>query len=319
MATIIQLKRGKIASWQAWEASGTGNRLAIGEVGLLLNDDGSGEIIDRRTGDGAKAWANLPRDVVYWDQIATPANGTDELDAAQVQITSLVAALPQEKVYGLAASLALKSNLANPTFTGIPRADTAPTGTNGTQLATTAFVKAARIKPSWAALSGADSEILDKPNLTLKADLTSPTFSGIPTAPTAVTGTSNLQLATTAFVQAAKTKPDWNATIGAINEILNRPANATVYVAGLMSPADKTKLDSLGTGYLSVDWAAPTGSYNSIANKPDLSLNAQLISPAFTGVPTAPTAPTGTNGTQLATTAFVKSLLGTIDGGNATT
>lgn len=30
--------------------------------------------------------------------------------------------------------------LANPTFTGIPRADTAPVGTNSTQLATTAFV-----------------------------------------------------------------------------------------------------------------------------------------------------------------------------------
>ncbi len=49
---------------------------------------------------------------------------------------------------------------------------------------------------------------------------------------------------------------------------------------------------------------------------------APLDSPAFTGTPTAPTATVGTNTTQIATTAFVKSLLTgtitvTIDGGGA--
>ena len=42
-----------------------------------------------------------------------------------------------------AALFALKANLASPTFTGTPKAPTAAAGTNSTQVATTAFVKAA--------------------------------------------------------------------------------------------------------------------------------------------------------------------------------
>ena len=38
-------------------------------------------------------------------------------------------------------------------------------------------------------------------NMATKADKVSPALSGVPTAPTAATGTSNTQLATTAFVQ----------------------------------------------------------------------------------------------------------------------
>lgn len=45
--------------------------------------------------------------------------------------------------YATAANLALKANIANPTFTGVPKAPTAPKGTNTTQIATTAFVMAA--------------------------------------------------------------------------------------------------------------------------------------------------------------------------------
>lgn len=49
------------------------------------------------------------------------------------------------------------------------------------------------------------------------------------------------------------------------------------------------------------------------ATTPDLSPYAPLASPAFTGVPTAPTASDGTNTTQIATTAFVASAVGSID------
>ena len=38
-------------------------------------------------------------------------------------------------------------------------------------------------------------------------------------------------------------------------------------------------------------------------------VQAQKISPAFTGTPTAPTAPTNTDNTQIATTAFVKAAI----------
>ena len=47
----------------------------------------------------------------------------------------------------------------------------------------------------------------------------------------------------------------------------------------------------------------------------DLSNYALKDSPEFTGIPTAPTASVGTNSTQIATTAFVYSMLSGIDGG----
>lgn len=43
----------------------------------------------------------------------------------------------------IATAVATKADIANPTFTGVPAAPTASTGTNTTQLATTAFVAAA--------------------------------------------------------------------------------------------------------------------------------------------------------------------------------
>lgn len=82
----------------------------------------------------------------------------------------------------VADGLALKANLASPTFTGTPAAPTATAGTNTTQIATTAFVTAA--------LSG-------------YAPLAAPAFTGVPTAPTAALNTNTTQIATTAFVRAA--------------------------------------------------------------------------------------------------------------------
>jgi hypothetical protein len=164
------------------------------------------------------------------------------------------------------ADLSLKAPLASPTLTGIPNAPTAASGTNTTQIATTAFVAAAVIvagatpdatssvsgkiqlagdlsgsatAPSIAAnaittskvLDGAinDSKIAtgisaskvglgnvnntadaDKPVSTAiltalnnKAALASPTLTGIPTSPTAASGTNTTQIATTAFVKTA--------------------------------------------------------------------------------------------------------------------
>lgn len=49
----------------------------------------------------------------------------------------------------------------------------------------------------------ADGTIAEAADLALKANIASPTFTGIPAAPTAVTNTATTQLATTAFVQGA--------------------------------------------------------------------------------------------------------------------
>ncbi|MEC4235785.1 phage tail protein, partial [Escherichia coli] len=114
-------------------------------------------------------------------------------------------------------SLALKAPLASPAFTGTPTAPTASQGTNSTQIANTAFVKAAIT----ALINGAPgtldtlkeiaAAINNDPNfsttinnsLALKAPLASPALTGIPTAPTAAQGTNNTQIATTAYVRAA--------------------------------------------------------------------------------------------------------------------
>ena len=107
--------------------------------------------------------------------------------------------------------------MASPAFTGTPTAPTASQGTNSTQIANTAFVKAAIT----ALINGAPgtldtlkeiaAAINNDPNfsttinnaLALKAPLASPALTGIPTAPTAAQGTNNTQIATTAYVRAA--------------------------------------------------------------------------------------------------------------------
>ena len=114
-------------------------------------------------------------------------------------------------------ALALKAPLASPAFTGTPTAPTASQGTNSTQIANTAFVKAAIT----ALINGAPgtldtlkeiaAAINNDPNfsttinnaLALKAPLASPALTGIPTAPTAAQGTNNTQIATAAYVRAA--------------------------------------------------------------------------------------------------------------------
>ncbi|HDV3072147.1 TPA: tail fiber protein [Escherichia coli] len=110
-----------------------------------------------------------------------------------------------------------KAPIESPSLTGTPTAPTAAQGANSTQIANTAFVKAAIT----ALINGAPgtldtlkeiaAAINNDPNfsttinnaLALKAPLASPALTGIPTAPTAAQGTNNTQIATTAYVRAA--------------------------------------------------------------------------------------------------------------------
>lgn len=116
------------------------------------------------------------------------------LAAATDSVPGALTAADHTTYTGYAASIALKANLASPTFTGTP---SLPTGTIGvtqaagnstTALATTAFVTT-----------------VDN----LKANLASPTFTGTPTLPTGTigvtqaAGNSTTALATTAFVTTA--------------------------------------------------------------------------------------------------------------------
>ena len=101
-----------------------------------------------------------------------------------------------------------------------------------------------------------------------RAALASPSFSGVPLAPTAVTGNSSQQLATTAFVGASVAA----ATAGV--STFNARTGAVILSSGDVTAA--------------------------LTYVP-----ASLSSPALSGVPTGPTAALGTSTVQLATTAFV--------------
>ena len=78
-------------------------------------------------------------------------------------------------------------------LTGVPTAPTASSGTNTTQIATTAFVHQE--------LEEVKATIPEEPDLTAYAPLASPTLTGTPKAPTAAKGTNTTQIATTAYVQ----------------------------------------------------------------------------------------------------------------------
>jgi hypothetical protein len=82
-------------------------------------------------------------------------------------------------VYETIANVALKANIASPTFTGDPKAPTPAAADNDTSIATTAFVQG---------------------EIAAKAPLASPTFTGDPKAPTAAAFDSDTSIATTAFV-----------------------------------------------------------------------------------------------------------------------
>lgn len=116
------------------------------------------------------------------------------------------------------------------------------------------------------------------------ATLASPTFTGVPAAPTAAADTNTTQIATTAYVvgqgYAKLASPTFTGT----------PAAPTAAVDTNTTQVATTAY-VVGQGYLKSATASST--------------YAPLASPALTGTPTAPTAAAATNTTQIATTAHV--------------
>lgn len=108
-----------------------------------------------------------------------------------------------------------RAPLVSPALTGTPTAPTPTAGDNSTKLATTAFVLAnstsvspATVAPLIDGTAAVGTSLLYArqdhvhPTDTSRAPLVSPTFTGVPAAPTATVGTNTTQLATTAFVLA---------------------------------------------------------------------------------------------------------------------
>jgi hypothetical protein len=219
--------------------------------------------------------------------------------------------------------------IAAPSFSGIPLAPTATAGTSTQQIATTAFVGGALANAVTSFNTRTGPVVLQANDVSAVggALLASPTFTGLPLAPTAAPSTNTTQIATTAFVTAAL------AVAGGVTSFNGRGGVVTLTTADVTgaggaplasptftgtpaapTPAPGNNSTALATtAFITAAIAAAVISFNGrtgavTLNTADITNagGALLAGPTFTGVPAAPTAAPGTNTTQLATTAFVQ-------------
>lgn len=282
---------------------------------------------------GAQPMVNTPPFGDVSQRIATTAFVDDGLADLQQQINAM---LPTVGGY---------APLNSPQFTGIPTAPTANPGTTTGQIATTSFVQHAVTAATTGVASfntrtGAVVLTIGDVTGAGGAPLASPTFTGVPAAPTAAIGTNTTQLATTGFVAAALAGfvpttgvTSFNARTGAVTL-----STADITAAGgapIASPAlsgvptaptaaantNTTQIATTQfvTGAIAALTAVTsfngrTGAVTLQANDISAAGGALVASPAFTGTPTAPTPPGGTNNTTLATTAFVAAAIAAAGG-----
>lgn len=167
--------------------------------------------------------------------------------------------------------------IASPTFTGTPKAPTAAQTANDTQLATTAFVKAAI-----AALVASSPAALDTLSELAAALGNDPNFA-------------------TTMTNALAGKQPLDAMLTALSNL--NTANMQFPVFNGPKSIEIGALTNLSLLFLSK---------STPAQMLDLLTAAPRVSPALTGQPTAPTAAAGTNTTQIATTEFVANFISTL-------
>ncbi len=164
--------------------------------------------------------------------------------------------------YKLGGILETVAKLHSPAFTGVP---TAPYISTSAQIATIEHVNDS-LK-----LIHNNQATIGTHKLDLKANIASPTFTGIPAAPTPGSDTNTTQLATTAFVQTVTTTK----------------ANAAETNAKDYSDTNLTDAENrLNTA---------------------IALKANIASPTFTGTPAAPSPASNDNSTRIATTNYTVS------------
>jgi hypothetical protein len=220
---------------------------------------------------------------------------------------------------------ALKANLASPTFTGTV---VLPTGT-----ALAAPLKLATgvnlTNPAFGSVEFDGTNLLltnnsVSPTRKTLAFTDAPTFTGVPVAPTASSGTNTGQIATTEFVQSAiqgvvGAAPAALDTLNELAEALNDDAsyastitNALSLKAPLASPTFTGTVNGITASMVGLGSVSNTSDANkpvSTAQQTALDLKAPLASPTFTGLPLAPTASSGTDTGQIANTQFVQSAI----------
>jgi hypothetical protein len=176
-------------------------------------------------------------------------------------------------------------------------ADPAAAASSAQQAADAAATAAASASAASTAAAAAVAAVIGK------ANVDSPTFTGVPAAPTPSNGDNSTRLATTAWVQA--------------NAVGSSPATATPVMDGTATVGVSAKYaredhvhptDTSRASVAYVNSQIATVATVSYVDTQDAT-KAPLASPALTGAPTAPTPTSGDNSTKIATTAYVTTAL----------
>ena len=213
------------------------------------------------------------------------ANLVDSAPTSLDTLNELAAALNDDANFATTVtnSLGTKAPLADPALTGTPTAPTASSGTNTTQIATTAFVQTAVAN---------DIELTDL---------------SVSTAAASSGGALSYDNATGQFTfTPADLSNAGNASLNSFSV-----TTATANSNGGLSYNNTTGVFTFTPPDLS-SYSTFDGAFSSLTGTPTtlsgygITDAAPLASPTFTGTPAAPTATTGDSSTQLATTAFVQ-------------
>lgn len=228
--------------------TGLATKAALSHSHALADVTGLQGALDGKLGATANAVSASKLATARSITLAGDLSGSVSFDgSANVTITAAVVddshAHVIANVDGLQLALDAKAPLASPALTGTPNAPTAISGTNTTQVTTTAFVQQAIVDfgpgdmlkaaydanndgkvdaaevadaAPWAGITGKPTSFTPASHshpisqvtslqaaLNAKAALASPALTGTPTAPTATAGTNTTQIASTAFVAAA--------------------------------------------------------------------------------------------------------------------
>jgi hypothetical protein len=211
------------------------------------------------------------------------AIGPDADNKATVDTNSLVLVLDGETM--------ISADNSGVTLAGFSYVTNTPAvETNDFQIASTAFVQSNKVSPAFTGVPTAPTASTGTATAQLAttefvrnsivADKVSPAFTGVPTAPTATASSNTTQLATTEFVQSNKVSPAFTGTPTV--PTASAGTNTTqIASTEFVTDAITTLETNVGIEY------------------------APKASPTFTGIPLAPTAAVSTNTTQIATTAYV--------------
>jgi hypothetical protein len=239
-------------------------------------------------------------------QYARKNGAWDVVSAGTSYITSVSSPLSVTSG-NLTIDLSAYAQLSGATFTGNVFAPTPSPGTDSTRIATTEWVKNFDYAPT-----------------------NSPHFTGNPQSVTPNLSDNDTSIATTAFV-----KGQGYITSAPVTSVAGRTGAVTLSntdISGLGTIATFNDAPSNGSTYGrqngawvvaggggGVTWGSITGTLSTQADlQTALNLKANLASPAFTGTPSLPSGATGvtqsigTNNTSLATTAYVKNALPTL-------